>query len=84
MCAKVDRVTKEVHLIFLSVQAVAVLIYQDIHRVATRIFRPHTRTTPMNGGLGACEPTVVAIGKNAGAMSEAKAVLAKWGLGSSA
>lgn len=57
------------------------LMSQDIHRVATRIFRPETRTTPMNGGIGSGDATVVAIGKNAGAMSEARAVLHKWGLG---
>lgn len=82
MCAKVDRVTKAVSTHIRSCRSYA--DFQDIHRVASRIFRPETRTTPMNGGIGSGEPTIVAIGKNAGAMSDARAVLKKWGLGGSA
>lgn len=54
---------------------------QDIHRVATRIFRPQSRTTPLNAGIGSGEPTIVGIGKNVEGLGDVRSVLKKWDLG---
>ena len=59
----------------------AVADIQDVYRVATRIFRPDTRTMPLNGGIGSGEPTIVAIGKGVEGLGDVRAVLRKWDLG---
>lgn len=53
---------------------------QDLHRTATRVLRPSSRTTPLNYGLGSGEPTIVAQGQVEG-LGDVAATLKAWGLG---
>lgn len=53
----------------------------DVHRVATRLFRPDSRKTPLNAGIGSGEPTIVAIGKNVEGLGDVRSILRKWDLG---
>lgn len=56
------------------------LTVEDLHRTATRVLRPSSRTTPLNYGLGSGEPTIVAQGQVEG-LGDVKATLKAWGLG---
>lgn len=58
----------------------AELTEQDLHRTATRVLRPSSRTTPLNYGLGSGEPTIVAQGQVEG-LGDVRATLKAWGLG---
>jgi len=53
----------------------------DVHRVATRLFRPDSRKTPLNAGIGSGEPTIVGIGKNVEGLGDVRSILRKWDLG---
>lgn len=53
---------------------------QDLHRTATRVLRPSSRTTPLNYGLGSGEPTIVAQGQ-VEALGDVRGTLRAWGLG---
>jgi len=56
------------------------LTIDDLHRTATRVLRPSSRTTPLNYGLGSGEPTIVAQGQ-VEALGDVRATLKAWGLG---
>lgn len=53
---------------------------QDLHRTATRVLRPSSRTAPLNYGLGSGEPTIVAQGQ-VEALGDVRGTLKAWGLG---
>jgi processing peptidase subunit alpha len=51
-----------------------------LHRTATRVLRPSSRTVPLNYGLGSGEPTIVAQGQIE-ALGDVRGTLRAWGLG---
>ncbi|GMK59112.1 hypothetical protein CspeluHIS016_0701270 [Cutaneotrichosporon spelunceum] len=56
------------------------LTIDDLHRTATRVLRPSSRTVPLNYGLGSGEPTIVAQGQ-VEALGDVRGTLRAWGLG---
>jgi processing peptidase subunit alpha len=56
------------------------LTVDDLHRTATRVLRPSSRTAVVNYGLGSGEATIVAQGQ-VEALGDVHATLKAWGLG---
>lgn len=56
------------------------LTLDDLHRTATRVLRPSSRTVPLNYGLGSGEATIVAQGQIE-ALGDVRATIKQWGLG---
>ncbi|TXT10794.1 hypothetical protein VHUM_02299 [Vanrija humicola] len=56
------------------------LTLDDLHRTATRVLRPSSRTAQINYGLGSGEPTIVGQGQ-VEALGDVRATLKAWGLG---